>query len=273
VPESTWIATSAPISYVGATPVFGGRRSNDVVHDRGVARKMPSPKDEGSHSRDLYGGMPDMDGIRRIAEQYAIAVVEDAAEAIGSTYGDRRAGSFGDTSVFSFHGSKTLRPARRHAGHRSRGPGRANSSRFEIMAGGRGDTMFRNREIGFKYKMTPPGGARSARSNAWTSSSNETTHLRLVQGRALGRSEVALKCRTAGTATRTGWSPRSRSIFGVTKEAIVSSLREAGVDSRPFFYPLSSLEAYAGLPGARDAARRNPSPTSSVRQASTSHPR
>ena len=57
---------------------------------------------------DLYGNMPDMDAILEIAEKHGITVIEDAAEAIGSEYKGRKAGSFGEVSTFSFHGSKTL---------------------------------------------------------------------------------------------------------------------------------------------------------------------
>lgn len=46
---------------------------------------------------DLYGNMPEMDSIRKITKDNGIAVIEDAAEAIGSVYNGRKAGSFGDT--------------------------------------------------------------------------------------------------------------------------------------------------------------------------------
>ena len=57
---------------------------------------------------DLYGNMPDMDAVLDVARGHGVAMVEDVAEAIGLEFKGRKAGSFGDTSVFSFHGSKTL---------------------------------------------------------------------------------------------------------------------------------------------------------------------
>src|SRR5204863_2754217 len=57
---------------------------------------------------DLYGNMPDMDAILEVARRNRIHVIEDAAEAAGAEFKGKRAGSFGDTGVFSFHGSKTL---------------------------------------------------------------------------------------------------------------------------------------------------------------------
>jgi perosamine synthetase len=56
----------------------------------------------------LYGSMCDMDRLLEIGERHGIAVVEDAAEAIGSAWGEKRAGSMGAFGTFSFHGTKTM---------------------------------------------------------------------------------------------------------------------------------------------------------------------
>ena len=108
VPDATWIATSAPISYVGATPVFA-----DIDPIRGALSAESfeaciTPSTKAVIPVDLYGGMPDMDAIRAVARRHNIAIIEDAAEALGAEYKGKRAGSFGDTGVFSFHGSKTV---------------------------------------------------------------------------------------------------------------------------------------------------------------------
>ena len=56
----------------------------------------------------LYGQMADMDPIMRIAEEHGLAVIEDAAQAIGAVYKGRRAGSIGHYGCFSFFPSKNL---------------------------------------------------------------------------------------------------------------------------------------------------------------------
>src|SRR5262249_6401839 len=107
VPELTWIASAAPITYVGATPVFADiDRETWCLSPESFAQTI-TPRTKAVIAVDLYGGMPEMSSIRELADRRGIALIEDAAEAIGSEYRGSRAGSLGDASVFSFHGSKT----------------------------------------------------------------------------------------------------------------------------------------------------------------------
>jgi perosamine synthetase len=108
VPDATWIASAAPITYVGATPVFADIDERTWCLSSKSFEACITPRTRAVIPVDLYGNMPDMDAIEEIARRRGIAILEDAAEAIGSEYKGRKAGSFGDASVFSFHGSKTL---------------------------------------------------------------------------------------------------------------------------------------------------------------------
>ncbi len=108
VPEITWIASAAPVSYVGATPVFADVDPDTWCMSRGSFERCITPRTKAVIPVDLYGYMPAMDELREMARQRGIDVIEDAAEAVGSELNGRRAGSFGDVGVFSFHGSKTL---------------------------------------------------------------------------------------------------------------------------------------------------------------------
>jgi dTDP-4-amino-4,6-dideoxygalactose transaminase len=108
VSDVTWIASAAPVAYVGAMQVFADIDPLTWCLDPQSFAACITPQTRAVIPIDLYGGMPDMDAIRGIASDHGIAVIEDAAAAIGSQYRGRRAGAFGDTGVFSFHGSKTL---------------------------------------------------------------------------------------------------------------------------------------------------------------------
>ncbi len=109
VPDVTWTATAAPIVYVGANPVFADIEAHNLVSLGRLARADASaPRTKAVIPVDLYGGMCEIDEIRALTEPRGIAIIEDAAESIGSQHRGRQAGSLGDTGVFSFHGSKTL---------------------------------------------------------------------------------------------------------------------------------------------------------------------
>lgn len=104
----TFIATAWAISYIGATPVFV-----DIDPDR---RTMDPDKLEAAIGRrtkailpvHLFGQPSDMESILRIADRHGIPIVEDAAQAHGALYNERRVGQFGVMGCFSFYPGKNL---------------------------------------------------------------------------------------------------------------------------------------------------------------------
>src|SRR5690349_1497383 len=108
VPDATWIASVAPVRYVGATPIFADIDAQTWCLSPEAFEAAITPRTKAAIVVDLYGSMPDWDHLKEIASRNGVALVEDAAEAVGSRWRDRVAGSFGEMSAFSFHGSKTL---------------------------------------------------------------------------------------------------------------------------------------------------------------------
>src|SRR5436190_11212162 len=103
VPECTWIATAAPITYLRATPVFCDIEPvNWCLDPRSVERSI-TPRTKAIIVVDLFGNMPLMDELVDVAARHGVPLIEDSAESLGSTYHGVRAGKFGVGSVFSFH--------------------------------------------------------------------------------------------------------------------------------------------------------------------------
>ncbi len=113
--QSFTFSTSAnPIAYCGATPVFIDSEAEswnmspafleEAIKDRLEKGKKP----KALVVVHLYGMPADMDSIMEIASRYEIPVVEDAAEALGSTYKGKAMGSFGKYSILSFNGNKII---------------------------------------------------------------------------------------------------------------------------------------------------------------------
>lgn len=110
----TFSASANPIVYLGATPVFVDseyttwnmcpNHLEEAIKDRIAKGKKP----KAIIAVHLYG-MPYMiDEINAVARRYDIAVIEDSAEALGSTYKGRKCGTFGDISILSFNGNKII---------------------------------------------------------------------------------------------------------------------------------------------------------------------
>ena len=260
VPETTWIASAAPIQYVGAMPVFADiDRQTWCLSAESVAACI-TPQTKAIIPVDLYGNMPDMDALSQVARAHGIALIEDAAEAIGSEYQGKRAGSFGDTSVFSFHGSKTLTTGE---------GGMLLTDREDIYRRalilrdhGRlpGDRLFFNAEVAFKYKMSSMqaalGLAQLERIDELVARKREIFSW---YAEALDEVEdIALNYQGPDTKN-TYWmvtvilDPK----YNLKKERVMALLDERGIDSRPFFYPLSAIPAYTDYPQAVSARQRN----------------
>lgn len=108
VPSNTYIATALAVTYVGATPVF-------VEPDIRTYNIDPEKIEEAITSRTkaimpvhLYGQACDMNPIMEIAKKHALYIIEDCAQAHGSTYKGKKTGSFGDAAGFSFYPGKNL---------------------------------------------------------------------------------------------------------------------------------------------------------------------
>lgn len=108
VPTNTFIATWLAVSYAGATPV--PVEPDPMTHniDPQRVRDAITSKTKAIIPVHLYGNPADMDEINAIARQYGLKVIEDAAQAHGATYHNKKVGSLGDAASFSFYPGKNL---------------------------------------------------------------------------------------------------------------------------------------------------------------------
>lgn len=93
VPDATWIATAAPVDYVGARVRFVDCDPVDWCVSLEAVERAIGDDTRAVIAVDLYGGMPPMDGLVELCRSRGVALVEDAAEAIGSSYQRRPAGA------------------------------------------------------------------------------------------------------------------------------------------------------------------------------------
>jgi perosamine synthetase len=260
VPDITWIATAAPVSYLGATPVFADIDSQTWCLSARSFEACVTSKTKAVIPVDLYGNMPDMDAIRAVARRNGVAIVEDAAEAIGSEYSGKKAGSLGDAGVFSFHGSKTLTTGE---------GGMLVTDREDLYRRalflrdhGRepGDKMFYNTEVAYKYKMS------SLQAALGLAQLQRIDELLLRKRQIFGWYQEELGAVEGLTLNQQAHGTKNSywmitavldERFGVKNEHLMEWMGEKGIDCRVFFRPLSSLPAYEHMEQASRARQRN----------------
>lgn len=247
VPDVTWIASAAPIEYVGAKPVFADIDPVTWCLSLDTIQACATDRTRAIIAVDLYGSMPDLPAIRAYADSRGIVLIEDAAEAFGSEIGHRKAGGFGVTGTFSFHGSKTMTTGE---GGMLVTDSEAIFQRASFLRDhGRipGDVSFRNSEIAFKYKMS---AVQAALGLAQVERAEELVAKKRQIFDWYAEELSDLPC----VMTLNAEPPGTRNSYwmttivldpaiGIEKTCLAKRLAARGVDTRPFFHPLSSLPA------------------------------
>lgn len=107
VPSHTYIASAAAVHFVGAKPVLVECGQDHMIDVADIERAI-SAKTKAIMPVQLNGRTCEMDAIQEIAERHGLAIVEDAAQALGSRYKGKCAGTFGVAGTFSFYPAKLL---------------------------------------------------------------------------------------------------------------------------------------------------------------------
>ena len=245
VPNITWAATAEPLYYMGAKVVFADiERDTWCIDPKDIERKI-TKKTKAIVVVDMYGHIPDMDAIMSIAKRHNLKVVEDAAEAVGAEYHRRMGGSFGDVSVFSFHGSKTLVTGE---------GGMLLSDDKKIVDKARWyndhckdpKKLFWNLEIGYRYKMSNLQAAcgLGQLSRVRELVAKKRKIFSWYEKRLHGIPGITLNAERP--RTKNGYWMVTAVFdkkYNVIKEDLVRTLAAENIQARPFFYPMSSLPA------------------------------
>ena len=261
VPEITWIASAAPVHYVGATPVFADIDETTWCISPDSIRECITSRTKAIIPVGLYGLTPDMSGVCEVANEYGLRIIEDAAQTLGSKFNDRFAGTFGDAGVFSFHGTKTLTTG--EGGMLITNDDQLHERVQVLRDHGRTKANFRNffnTEVAYKYRMSSLQAAfgivqlerieellaRKKEIFAWYSE-----RLADIPGLRLNPEPRGF--------VNTYWMTTILldEDHGLTSQDLMAAFAEQSIDVRPFFHPLSSLPAFRDTLQAKAAKSRN----------------
>jgi len=246
---TNWIATAAPIAHVGATPVFVDVDPESWCIDPAAAEAAITPKTRAIVATHLYGNLCNMEQLLAIGERHQIDVIEDAAEAIGSQYDGKRAGSLGRFGTFSFHGTKTMTTG--EGGMFVTNDSELYETVLTLSNHGRSRTQARQfwpDMIGFKYKISniqaAIGCAQVERIDSLIERKREI--LAAYKARLSSLNNQVVLNPEPDHVVNGAWMPTV--VFskqtGITQGEAIAAFQAANIDARVFFSPLTELEFF-----------------------------
>lgn len=249
--DTNWIASAAPITYLGAKPVFVDVLADTWCLDPVEVERAITPRTKAILAVHLYGNLADMDALLDIGRRHGVPVVEDAAEAIGSQWRGHRAGTMGAFGTFSFHGTKTM----------TTGEGGAfvcqDPALYEkvLMLSNHGRASHQRKQfwpdaIGFKYKMS---NVQAAIGCAQVERIDE-----LIDGKRrifsyyqakLAGLPLTMNPQPEGTVNGY-WMPSIvvDEEVAFDRDALLARFQQDHIDGRVFFWPLSMLPMFQAQP-------------------------
>lgn len=242
--DVNWIASAAPIIHLGATPVLVDIDEATWCLDPAMVEAAITPRTRAILAVHLYGNLCPLDALLDIGKAHGIPVIEDAAEAIGSVWHGRKAGSVGAFGAFSFHGTKTITTG--EGGMLVTDDENLYESALTLSNHGRarGEArQFWPERIGYKYKMSniqaAIGCGQLERIEELVAAKRCTFN---AYRSALAHLPLQMNPESPGT-TNGYWMPTIVVDDGINivRPTIMRQLQEGNVDARTCFWPLSSL--------------------------------
>ncbi len=242
--DINWIATVAPVIHLGATPVLVDIEPDSWCLDPAQVEAAISPRTKAIIAVHLYGNLCDMSALRSLGEKHGIPIIEDAAEAIGSCYFDRRAGSMGRFGAFSFHGTKTITTG-------EGGMFVTNDSdlyEYVMTLSNHGRHRDQHKQfwpdtIGFKYKMSNIQAAVGcAQLKRIEELMQQKRKIFMTYKAALESLPLTMNIEKDGCVNGY-WMPTivTDNSLPFRRDILLEELKEAEVDARVFFWPLSMI--------------------------------
>lgn len=261
VPAFTYIASVNAIVTTGATPVLVEARTDDWLMDLEDARRRITPRTKAIMPVHLYGFACDPVAVRALADEYALKIIEDAAEAMGVFVDGRHVGIDADAATFSFFGNKTV----------TCGEGGAVITKSKELAenlaitknhGMSPQRRYWHDRLGFNYRMTniqaAIGCAQMERIGDIVARKQQ-----VYAAYRDGLRDVPLTWQTSALKglESSFWLISMLARDEATRDGIMAALTAAGIESRPVFHcahkmPMLAGQVFETYPVAEDISRR-----------------
>ncbi len=249
IPDFTFVATASAVKYIGAKVITVDIEEDTLCIDPQAIEKAITSKTKAIIPVHLYGHPANMEAINEIAKKHNLLVVEDAAEAHGAEINGKRVGSLGNAGVFSFYGNKII----------TSGEGGMittnNEKLYKKLKYLRDHAMSKDKrywhtEVGFNYRMT---NLQAALGVAQFERIDEllAKKKKIFEWYQEGLKDIeSIKLNHQSNWAKNVYWMICLEIDGYTessRDLLMDKLKVKGIDSRPYFYPVSEMPMYENV--------------------------
>jgi len=256
VPDFTYVASANAVRYVGATPVFVDCDLDSFNIDPEKIEEKITTRTKAVMVTHIFGNPCRMDRIMPIARRYGIPVIEDAAQAHGTLFQGRAAGSFGRAASFSFFGSKTMTTGEGGMVVTNAEP-LSEKIRLLKNQGQSPRRRYYHDVLGYNYRMTNIQAAiglaqlerlHSILAAKWRIHGWYQKYLAPLADKGL----ICFQKETPGG--KATWWVNAIVLRNASVERLAKKLARSGIDTRPFFVPMHEiphLKRHGDFPNSR----------------------
>lgn len=244
VPNLTFAAVINSVLYTKAKPVVVDINKDKWTINCSEIEKSISKKTKAIIPVHIFGNPCEMNKIKKIAKKYNIFVIEDCAEAIGSKFRNKNIGTFGDCSIFSFFGNKTI----------TTGEGGMilfkKNKHFQIAKKLRDHGMstkkkYYHEEIGFNYRMTNMQAAIGlAQLERYKKIVRKKINIAKQYKKNLSNNKILKFQDDEKKSLNSYWAIAVLLKKNFNFNSVEEKFNNAGIEIRNFFYPLNKQKIY-----------------------------
>ena len=256
IPAFTMIATAFAVVYCGAKPVLVDSEPETWNMNVDQMEEKITKRTKAIIPVHIYGHPCDMDPIMEIAEEYGLYVIEDAAEAHGAEYRDKKTGGIGNIGCFSFYANKIITTGEGGMIVTNDEKIAERAKYLRNLCFPKERRIYLHSEVGYNYRMT---NVQAAIGLAQLERIDELVEMRrknaYLYNKFLKDIEGIRLPLEKEWAKNVYWmySIVLEESFPLSRDEVVVALRENGIDSRPFFHSIDTLPPYRS---------QNPAPNS-----------
>ena len=244
VPSLSFVASANCVKYVNASPVFVDVKKDSWIIDESLIEKKINKRTKAIIVVHLYGVPCNLSKLKKIAKKHNLYLIEDCAEALGSYYNNKHVGSFGDVSIFSFYGNKTITTGEGGmiVTNNKKIAKRCDYLKKQALNKG---SYYRHGELGYNYRMTNIcASIGSAQMNNIKKILKKKKKIADFYHDNLKYMPIKFQSYDKKNIINSHWLVSFTVERKNLRDKLMKFLLKKGIETRPVFYPIHKMKIY-----------------------------